>query len=131
MTVQSLLDLKVSDRLEIFFQVFHGNKVSLLIDKLDNHAVSDLQKFMWEKTVEFGIICHGKRFERKEITRKMTPTPNYQQQQGCNQRSYYCKGTYCIQLNPNCARKKIKEHIGIMIDVMQEYFRIVKQRKIA
>ncbi|HEX9971577.1 MAG TPA: hypothetical protein VGD14_05865 [bacterium] len=130
MAVESLLGFRLSDRLDVFFQIFRGNKVSPIIDKLDNHAVSALQNFMWEKTVEFGIICRSKKFDRKEITRKMTPTANYQRQQGCNERAYYCKGTYCIQINPNCARKKIKEHVDIMAETMQEYFRIAKQREI-
>ena len=129
MVVESLLGFRLSDRLDVFFQVFHGKKVSPIIEKLDNYSVSELQKFMWEKTVEFGLICRGKKFDRKEITRKMTPTPNYQQKQGCHERTYYCKGTYCIQINPICARKKIMEHVDVMAEVMQEYFRIAKQRE--
>lgn len=127
MVLESLMDFTLGERLELFFHLFHGKKIGQLIDALDNRAVSVFQKFVWEKTVEFGIICRGKNFNRKEITRKMMPTPNFQRQQNCTQRAYYCKGTYCIQTNPACARKKIKEHVDVMAEAIQEYIRIVKQ----
>jgi len=130
MVVESRLDLKVSDRLEILYHLFRGEKISPLIDKFDNHGVSGFQKFLWEKTVEFGIVCRGKNFDRKEITRKMTPTPVFQLQQRCTQSVYHCKGTQCIHSNPKCARKKIKEHVEAMAESIQEYIRIVKKREL-
>lgn len=130
MVADTRLYLKVSDRLTILFQLFHGEKISLLIDKLDDRSVSDVQKFMWEKTVEFGIVCRGKKFDRKEVTRKMTPTPVYQLQQRCTQSVYNCKGTHCIYSNPGCARKKIKEHVDVMAESIREYIQVVKKREI-
>lgn len=130
MVLESVIDFAVSERVELLFHLFHGNKISALIDRLDNRAVAALQKFMWEKTVEFGIICRGKHFDRKEVTRRMTPTPGYQQQQECSQRAYYCKGTYCIQINPGCARKKIKEHVEVMAQVIREYIHQVQQHRL-
>ncbi len=129
MLAELRLDLKLSDRLDILYHLFRGEKISPLIDNLDNHAVSGFQKFMWEKTVEFGIVCRGKNFHRKEVTRKMTPTPIFQQKQRCSERAYNCKGTQCLHINPNCARKKIKEHVDVMADLIREYIRIVKHKQ--
>lgn len=128
--VESRLDLKLSDRVDILCYLFNKQKVSLLIDKLDNRSVGGFQKFLWEKTVEFGIICRGKNFDRKEVTRKMTPTPVFQLQQRCTQSVYNCKGTECIYTNPKCARKKIKEHIDVMNDSILEYVRLVEKREV-
>lgn len=113
--------LKLSKKVEILFHLFHGNKISPLIDELENRAVVDLQKFVWEKTVEFGIKSRGKNFSRKDITRKMITTPLYQQLQKCSEHPYYCKGTHCISSNPNCARKKIKEHVDVMAESIWEF----------
>ena len=85
---------------------------------------------MWEKTVEFGLVSRGKNFDRKEITRKMIPTPVFQLQQRCTLDSYTCKGTQCIVTNPKCARKKIKEHVEVMAESIREYIRFVKKREI-
>lgn len=113
--------LKLDKKIEIIYHLFQGKKISPLIDDLDNRAIVELQRFMWEKTVEFGIKSRGKNFHRKEVTRKMTPTHTYQSQQGCTEHPYYCKGTDCINFNPDCARKKIKEHIDVMAESIWEY----------
>ena len=113
--------LKLSEKIEILYHLFHGNAINPLIDELENRASVELQQFMWEKTVEFGIKSRGKNFSRGEITRKMTPTANYQKQQGCSEPQYNCKGTHCINSNPQCARKKIKEHIAIMAESIWDY----------
>lgn len=113
--------LKTHKKVEILFHLFHGNKLNDLIDSLDNRAVVELQKFMWEKVVEFGIKTRGKNFNRKEVTRKMTPTPVYQKKHSCSKHPYYCKGTHCIKVNPKCAREKITEHVNVMADSIWEY----------
>lgn len=130
MMTETKAGLKLGDRVKILYHLFHNQKISELIDDLDNRDVVAFQKYVWEKTVEFGIITRGKNFDRKEVTRKMTPTPNYQRQQGCSERTYYCKGTHCIHSNPNCARKKIKEHVEVMSSAIQEYIHIERQKEL-
>jgi hypothetical protein len=131
MVVESRLDLKLSDQLDILCQLFRGEKIGYLIDKYDNHCISGFQKFLWEKTVEFGLACRGKNFDRKEVTRKMIPTSVFQAKQRCTQSAYNCKGTQCIYSNPKCARKKIKGHVEVMAESIWEYIRIVKRRESA
>lgn len=130
MVAETRLDLKLSDRLDILYHLLRGEKISQLIDNLDDRSVSGVQKFMWEKTVEFGIVCRGKNFERKEVTRKMTPTPIFQLRQRCTQSAYDCKGTQCIYSNSKCARKKIKEHVDVMAESIRDYIRMVKKKEI-
>jgi len=128
MVADSILDLKLSDRVEILYRLFQGQKISVLIDNLDNRAVRRFQIFVWEKTVEFGIVCRGKYFDRKEVTKRMVPTPLFQLKQHCTLSPYHCKGTHCLFTNPKCARKKIKEHVDVMAEVIREYIRIVTKR---
>ncbi len=128
MGLELRLDFALSDRVELLYHLFRNEKIGFLIDKLDNHAVSGLQKFLWEKTVEIGIISRGKNFNRKEVTRKMTPTPVFQLRQHCTKNVYNCKGTQCIFTNPKCARKKIKEHVDVMAESIRQYIRLVKKR---
>ena len=61
MVVEKRLDLKLSDRLNIVYHLLRGEKVSPLIDDLDDRSVNGFQNFLWEKTVEFGIVSQ-KRF---------------------------------------------------------------------
>ncbi len=113
--------LKLSDKLKLLFHMFHGEKISILLDSMETNQIIDLQKFVWEKTVEFGLIARGKHFSRKEITRKMTPTAVFQKQHNCTEPIYHCKGTHCILSNPVCGRQKIKEHVDVMAESIWEY----------
>ena len=122
-------DLSPGEKLDILCGLFRGSKIEKLIDKLDNQSVVALQKFVWETTAEFGIIARRKNFSRREITRKMTPTPQYQKSRGCNQHTYQCKATECINYNPECAREKIKEHVRVMAEILQSYIKIERQNE--
>jgi hypothetical protein len=130
MVGDSFFDLNLSERVDILYQLIRGGEISELVDRLDNRGVSGFQKYVWEKTVEFGIVCRGKNFDRKEVTRRMTPTSVFQLQQRCNQNVYNCKGTECLHTNPKCARKKIKEHVDVMAETIREYIQIVKKREL-
>ena len=121
--------LKPTEKLDILYQLFNEQNLSDFVDKLGNNAVVGMQNFMWETAAEFGIICRGKNFTRNDITRKMTQSVKYQQQQGCTEPLFNCKGTECLDLNPACARKKIKEQINIMADSIREYIRIERKRE--
>ncbi|NOZ60923.1 MAG: hypothetical protein GXO74_04510 [Calditrichaeota bacterium] len=121
--------LRPGEKLDILYCLFRGDNIEQLIDKLDNDSVVALQKFVWETTAEFGIIARRKNFSRREITRKMTPTPQYQKSRGCNQHTYQCKATECIRYNPECAREKIKEHVKVMAETLQEYIKIERQNE--
>ena len=122
-------ELKTSKKLEILYRLFLGKSLNTMVDDLSAQEVIELQKFMWERTVEMGIKIRGNRFDRKEITRKMKPTANYQRQQGCNEQIYYCKGTHCIHLHPACARKKIKEHVNVMGQAFIGYIQSDKEQE--
>ncbi|MEE4311256.1 MAG: hypothetical protein V2J62_05250 [candidate division KSB1 bacterium] len=113
--------LRVSKKLEIIYHLLNGEPISHLIDDMKNHEVIDTQKFMWEKTVEFGVKSRGKNFARDEVTRYMTPSDQYQKLKNCKEPKYYCKGTLCINNHQECARNKIKEHIDIMADAIRQF----------
>ncbi|OQX83796.1 hypothetical protein B6D60_10040 [candidate division KSB1 bacterium 4484_87] len=129
MFTQTTETLRPGDKLDILYRLFQGDDLGQLIDALDNNSVVGLQKFVWETTAEFGIIARRKNFSRREITRKMTPTPQYQKSRGCNQHTYQCKATECIHFNPKCAREKIKEHVKVMAETLQEYIKIERQNE--
>jgi len=113
--------LRPSEKLDVLYRLFRGENICDLIDNMDNTSVIGLQKFMWETAAEFGIISRKHNFSRKEITRKMKPTQQFQKEQNCDERIYFCKGTHCIHSNSECARKKIKEHIKVMSESIREY----------
>jgi hypothetical protein len=122
--------LKTHTKLQAIYWILNGTPVSQLIDNLAIPEIIEFQKYVWDLTVEFGIKVKGKKFTRKEITRHIPPTAEFQKRMGCPEKVYYCKGTHCIMLNPDCATKKIKEHVDIMAEVIRGFIQSAKQHEL-
>ena len=115
------LALKISTKVQVLQRLFSGREIISLVDKLGVDEVVELQGFVWEKTVEFGIKAKGKDFSRADVTKRMIPTPEYQHIKNCKEPSFVCKGTQCIHSHPVCAIEKIKSHLKVMSDIINEY----------
>ncbi|HDL19486.1 MAG TPA: hypothetical protein ENH29_10560 [Bacteroidetes bacterium] len=114
-------ELPLSVRIEVMVYLVMNKPFIEFMGKLSNVEVVALQKFVWDKTVEIGLRLKGKSFTRKDITKRMIPTPTYQRQQKCSERVYYCKGVMCIHSNPECARNKIHGHLSAMQGAVQQW----------
>ncbi len=114
-------ELSPGQKVEAVYRLLKGIPFDDLIETLSNEDVVALQKFLWDKTVEIGLRMKGKNFTRRDITGRMVPTPIYQREQNCSERTYFCKATLCILSNPSCARKKLKGQFQAMEEVIQEW----------
>jgi len=122
--------LKTSTKLQAIYSILNHKPISFIIDELSVPEIVDFQKYIWDITVEFGIQVRGKKFTRKDVTRKMPSTDEYQRNAGCSEKVYYCKGTHCINTNQVCATNKIKLQVDIMADVIQEFIQSVYQNEL-
>ena len=114
-------ELAPAQKMEAVYRLLKGVPFDDWVDTLNNEDVVALQKFLWDKTVEIGLRVRGKNFTRRDITDHMVPTPIYQREQNCSERTYFCKATLCILSNPACARKKLKGQFRAMQEVVQEW----------
>ena len=75
--------LRTSLKLQLLHSVLHGLPVSELIDSLAIADVVKSQQYLWDLTIEFGLRARSTRFSRREVTRKMLPTTQYQKKRVC------------------------------------------------
>ncbi len=127
--VTEYANLPISIRLLALHMLFSNRHLSPIIEQLDNDRSVMFQKFVWEKTIEFGIKAKGKDFSRNDITSRMISSEEYQQEQNCSEPLYTCKASSCIHSHPNCARRKIKGQVDVMAEVIWEYIRVCKKRE--
>lgn len=120
--------LKTSTKFKTIRSILNREKVSAIVDTLNIHEVIGFHDYLWELAVEFGIKVRGKKFNRKEITRQMPDPAEYQKKMGCPEQIYYCKGTHCIHSHPECATKKIKEHVDVMAHVIRGFIESEKEK---
>lgn len=121
--------LKTGTKLKAINFILNNEPLNRIVEELSIPEIIEFQNYIWELSVEFGIKLRGKKFTRKEITRNMPSTANYQRKVGCSEKIYYCKGTHCINSNPGCATKKIKIHVEIMAQVIRGYIQSAQKNE--
>lgn len=122
--------LRTSLKLQLLHSVLHGLPVSKLIDSLSITDVVKSQQYLWDLTIEFGLRARSTRFSRREVTRKMIPTTQYQKKMGCTEPEYFCKACECIYVHPDCAIQKVKLHAEVMAESIREYIKIIEDYEI-
>ncbi len=120
--------LRVSQKLEMLTTLFSHKPLRPVLDALADEELVEAHEFLWNKLVEIHYLTQKSEFMREEITRLMTPSAVYQQQQGCDLRLDYCKGVECIWSNPDCAGNKVKNNMEVMGQVILKYLDAAPQR---
>lgn len=113
--------LRISTKIQVLQCLFSGCDLELILGKLEIEELLELQRFLWEKTVEFGIKAKGANFAKADVTKRMISVSAYQQMKNCKEAISVCKETACIRKHPSCATEKVKGHIQVMKDAIGEY----------
>jgi len=113
--------LKISTKVRVLQCLFSGCNLESILDKLKIEELLELRRFLWEKTVEFGIKAKGTNFSKSDVTKRMISVSAYQQMKNCKEPISVCKDTACIRTHPLCATEKIKGQMQVMKDAIGEY----------
>ena len=119
---ESRLDESV--KLEILRSILTGKSIDSLLINLTPNQILETQRFVWEKTLEFGIRIKGNDFSSEEITNRFKSIALYQDEMNCKHPPHKCRGTDCFRSNPECAIKKAKNQINIMRKTICELLEI-------
>ena len=63
--------LKISQKLDLLRRLFMNKPLNPLIESMDPFQVLALKKFLWEKTMEFGIRAKGTAFSKEELMTRL------------------------------------------------------------
>ena len=71
----------------------------------------ELENYLWKEATEYAQNTLQKKLAREFITRRIEPTSSYHRRQICSEPLIACRANYCVYSNPNCAGRKLREHI--------------------
>lgn len=86
-----------------------------VLESLKPRQLIEAQKLVWREVIEKSEDVLGQRLERQMITSKMMPSSTYQYMVGCDYPDEWCRAYVCINSDPGCASRKIKEQIAVMV----------------
>jgi len=63
--------LKTSQKLEILRHLFSDTPIASFFAGLEQIEIAALKRFVWDKTIEFGIRVQGKNFSQENILKRI------------------------------------------------------------
>lgn len=97
--------------------IFHWKSVEPIVWTLSAEQLVELEVFLWKEAMEHAGNTLEQKLAREYITARMEPTSNYHRRQMCGEPLSACRANYCIHSNPNCASRKLLEHIKAIATV--------------
>ena len=117
---------KISDSLkfEIICRMLRGDKISDLIVSLDSEHCQSVQKFVWEKTLEFGIRAKGQRFSQEELLAHLKAISVQTGDRTCRVR-FRTLSDLRIELNEEkLSKADIQEQVDLMCKVANQFIEV-------
>ncbi|NUM80523.1 hypothetical protein HUU42_06915 [bacterium] len=93
------------------------NLVETMIQSFTPSQLIELEAFLWDEAMAYAETNLHQKMTREFITSRMEPTANYHRRQMCNEPLIACRANYCIHSNPECASRKLREHIHAIAGV--------------
>lgn len=65
--------INASQKLDILRCIFSNKPLHYVLEGLDAAELSEVQMFVWEKAIEFGVLDKGASFSKMDIARNIRP----------------------------------------------------------
>lgn len=97
--------------------ILDWKSVEPMVLALSAEQLVELEIFLWKEAMDHAGSTLEQKLTREYVTSRMEPTANYHRRQMCGEPLDACRANYCIQSNPNCASRKLVEHIKAIATV--------------
>jgi hypothetical protein len=115
--------LPVAIKLDLLCSMLAGKSMDALLAPLSEAQLLEAHRFIWEKTVEFGIKIRGKKFPLDELQAALRALAEVQISRDCPAQVKQCRLTECASRHPQCMRRVATEQILGMSQAIHDYLR--------
>jgi hypothetical protein len=122
------MSLPYSIRMELLQALLTGQSLKPVIQKLEIQELLGAHRFVYEKTIEFGIKMRGRRFEQDELLATLQALADDYTNRICLADRPGCQLQECALLFPQCARGVASEQIIAMARAIKEYLLLNEPR---
>lgn len=115
------MSLSVSIKLDLLRSMLMGHNLKEMVESFSESELLDVHRFIWEKTVEFGIKMYGKRFPQEELQAALRALAELHSARACPAQMKHCQLAFCVNRYPQCMRKIAVEQILAMGAATKKY----------
>jgi len=116
-----IMALPYSTKLDLLRALLCGGGLQEQLEALPPAGLLEAHRFVWEKTVEFGIKMRGRRFPQEELQMALRARGDLRAAKGCPAQLRQCRLQECAEHHPECMREAAMEQILAMGAAVSEY----------
>ncbi len=113
--------LSISLKMELLRALLTGTALTPVLEPLPPTDLLLVHRFVWEKTLEFGIKMQGRHFPQDEIQARLRSLSQAQFSRGCPAKLKNCQLQECYMQQPGCMRAMALQQIEAMGSAVQEF----------
>jgi hypothetical protein len=107
---------------EILLKLVNGEDgLEEIYSKLSAFQMQDLRNFLEHQILHFSARQDEPPLTLAEIKSRLEPIPNYYYKQDCREPLDSCYNETCIASYPGCFSKKMKTHLNVILELLNEY----------
>jgi len=114
--------LSPGTKLNLLGQLLNGHTLQAFVTGLSDADLLAAHRFVWEKTLEFGIKMKGKSFPQDTVNSRLQGIAKVHHDRGCAADLKYCSPEECAGQQPRCSRAVLTEQIAAMEQLTREFF---------
>jgi hypothetical protein len=114
--------LSPGTKLNLLGLLLNRRPLQAFVGGLSDAALWAAHRFVWEKTLEFGIKMKGKSFPQDAVNNRLQGIAKTHHDRGCAADLKYCSPEECVAQHPQCARAVLLEQITAMEQMTREFF---------
>ncbi len=118
---KNLKKLSLLQRSQILMNILQKKDLELFYTQLTAMQMKDLRDFLEDEIIYMSSLKDSRPLEKNEIKSAYPQTSDYYRQQDCHEPLESCLDETCYRTNPVCFSLKMKTHITILLEKIQQY----------
>ncbi len=118
------MSLPYSTKLDLLRALFSGKGLQEPLALLSPLGLLEAHRFVWEKTVEFGIKMRGRKFPQEELQAELRTRADLRAAETCPAQLKQCRLQECAERHPACMREVAIDQILTMSAAVGDYLQI-------
>ncbi len=118
------MPLSVITKLDFLRALLMGANMERLIEQLSDQELLSVHRFVWEKTVEFGIKMRGRQFPQEELQTALRALAEVRTDRNCPAEVKQCHLRECAERHPQCMREVAADQIVAMGAAAKDYLQL-------
>jgi hypothetical protein len=112
--------LDVLQKAEFLLKLINGESLDSLVSELSAFQLKAFRNLLEDELLYLSSL-NGDRLERDRIRSKYPSVNNYYYTYDCREELDDCHNETCLDVNPNCFSRKMKEQIQVLVDMLSLY----------